>query len=280
MPLCSKVTEIIIRITGTKDSSIPCLGSLAAYGQPSLNRDNYNYVLEAINSHKGQDLKCSTTPKIYLYGSGTSDESTELHPPKRARRDLVEESSKESGLEVPHEYLDPLTTEIMCLPMTLPSGNTIDKSTLEKYTQAEAVWNRGPNDPFTGRFFFRDSQPILNLSLKARIDDFLTLNHDKLSRDDQPGKRTVGGEASSGKSSRLVEAVASNNLLIMERKSSDLECVACSCVHDRNEILYKLPCSHLICRSKWTSFDSLAKGFAWLRCRLPVDGSQIVRFHF
>ncbi|TSY41762.1 RING finger protein 37 [Bagarius yarrelli] len=74
---------------------------------------------------------------------------------------------------IPEEFLDPLTRELMVLPMILPSGIVVDKSTLEKYEKQEASWGRLPNDPFTGVTFTNDSKPLPNPHLKCRIDSLL-----------------------------------------------------------------------------------------------------------
>lgn len=78
-----------------------------------------------------------------------------------------------SSSPVPEEFLDPLTQEVMSLPMLLPSGSSVDHSTLEEFQKREASWGRAPNDPFTGVPFTADSQPCPNPLLKCRIDHFL-----------------------------------------------------------------------------------------------------------
>ncbi|XP_007557631.1 RING finger protein 37 [Poecilia formosa] len=74
---------------------------------------------------------------------------------------------------IPEEFLDPLTQEVMALPMLLPSGMSVDASTLEEYQKREAAWGRPPNDPFTGVPFTSTCQALPNPQLKSRIDHFL-----------------------------------------------------------------------------------------------------------
>ncbi|NP_001005006.1 RING finger protein 37 [Xenopus tropicalis] len=74
---------------------------------------------------------------------------------------------------VPEEFLDPITLDIMTFPMLLPSGKVIDQSTLDKCNQSEATWGRLPSDPFTGVPFNQHSQAVPHPSLKVRIDYFL-----------------------------------------------------------------------------------------------------------
>lgn len=59
------------------------------------------------------------------------------------------------------------------LPMLLPSGMSVDTSTLEEYQKREATWGRPPNDPFTGVPFTSTCRPLPNPQLKSRIDRFL-----------------------------------------------------------------------------------------------------------
>jgi U-box domain-containing protein 5 len=81
-----------------------------------------------------------------------------------------------SSLEIPESFLDPITWELMMQPITLPSGNVIDQTTLEKYGQNEAIWGRPFSDPFTGIPFNKDYKPIMATALKFRIDKFLLMN--------------------------------------------------------------------------------------------------------
>ncbi|KAJ8413965.1 hypothetical protein AAFF_G00065630 [Aldrovandia affinis] len=79
----------------------------------------------------------------------------------------------ETPTTIPEEFLDPLTQEVMSLPVLLPSGAMVDSSTLEEYQRQEATWGRSPNDPFTGVPFSPDSQPLHCPQLKGRIDLFV-----------------------------------------------------------------------------------------------------------
>lgn len=51
---------------------------------------------------------------------------------------------------VPERFLDEITYELMALPMLLPSGHFVDRSTLEKLQHTDSVYGRPPSDPFTG----------------------------------------------------------------------------------------------------------------------------------
>lgn len=84
--------------------------------------------------------------------------------------------SDSSTDSIPDDFLDPITQEVMLLPMLLPSGMSVDNSTLEEHQKREATWGRAPNDPFTGVPFTSMSRPVPNPQLKSRIDHFLLRN--------------------------------------------------------------------------------------------------------
>ncbi|CAF0866503.1 unnamed protein product [Rotaria sordida] len=76
--------------------------------------------------------------------------------------------------EIPSEFLDSLTNELMIIPMLLPSGNLIDRTTLEKCINEDIRWCRLPRDPFTLEAFTEITQPVVAQQLKIRIDHFLS----------------------------------------------------------------------------------------------------------
>ncbi|XP_058245445.1 RING finger protein 37 [Hemibagrus wyckioides] len=96
-----------------------------------------------------------------------------IHSPASTSAKPHRSDSTTSETTIPEEFLDPLTQELMVLPMILPSGMVVDNSTLEEYVKREAVWGRMPNDPFTGVPFTKDSKPLPNPLLKSRIDSLL-----------------------------------------------------------------------------------------------------------
>lgn len=93
-------------------------------------------------------------------------------PPSTSSRSL-ESNPAPTETSIPADFLDPLTQELMVLPMILPSGMVVDSSTLEEYQKQEAIWGRLPNDPFTGVAFTKDSKPLPNPLLKSRIDSLV-----------------------------------------------------------------------------------------------------------
>ena len=87
--------------------------------------------------------------------------------------------SLDADIIIPEEFLDTITYEIMSIPMVLPSGKIVDKTTLEKHNRLEECWGRSPTDPFTFVPFTTSRRPVLNAHLKSQIDRFLLANSDK-----------------------------------------------------------------------------------------------------
>ncbi|XP_028270200.1 RING finger protein 37 isoform X2 [Parambassis ranga] len=109
-------------------------------------------------------------------------------PPTRQTTQSLQAPTSNS---IPEEFLDPLTLEVMTLPMLLPSGVSVDNTTLEEYQKREASWGRHPNDPFTGVPFTSTSQPLPNPQLKSRIDHFL-LQKGMMRKDGMLGRQESG----------------------------------------------------------------------------------------
>ncbi|XP_040012216.1 RING finger protein 37 [Xiphias gladius] len=121
-------------------------------------------------------------------------------PTVRKTKQPLPAATPPSNLSIPEEFLDPITQEIMTMPMLLPSGVSVDNTTLEEYQKREATWGRPPNDPFTGVPFNSTSQPLPNPQLKTRIDHFL-LQRGEVRRDGMLGRQ---GEGGSPQASRLL----------------------------------------------------------------------------
>ncbi|ALC47636.1 CG2218 [Drosophila busckii] len=88
----------------------------------------------------------------------------------------VPELREQSMLQIPEEFLDSITWELMTFPTVLPSGKIVDQSTIDKHSEEEGKWGRMPSDPFTGLEYTSQRKAILNLALKARIEKFLMEN--------------------------------------------------------------------------------------------------------
>ncbi|KAH8381292.1 hypothetical protein KR093_002109 [Drosophila rubida] len=85
----------------------------------------------------------------------------------------IPELREQSTLQIPEEFLDSITWDLMIFPTVLPSGKVVDQSTIDKHSEEEAKWGRLPSDPFTGLEYTSQRKAILNPALKARIEKFL-----------------------------------------------------------------------------------------------------------
>ena len=230
----------------------------------------------------------------------------EIEEPKVFKEIQERPSPEDSLFEMPEEFLDEITYEIMAIPMTLPSGKTVDQTTLEKHYKVEESWGRMPSDPFTGQTFNDKRKPILNASLKSRIDEYLLKNCHRMDIRSIP--RTVSSvlrpsikrsksesiklndpkrlkidpedKTKNKKIGSLDDAVtkALQNAIRYSKVSSCLtipeSCFKCQ----ENENLYKINiCQHFICRN--CSLTSTSSGIKICICGKRFNQSNIEKYH-
>lgn len=165
----SHVAHLKICITHLTGGGVPCIKRLEVWGQPAKTcpQEVIDSILLVASESLPQDL-APQAPALPMESDCDPGGQLEGQEAPSSLQELAE------GIQdVPEEFLDPITLEIMPCPMLLPSGKVIDQSTLEKCNRSEAVWGRVPSDPFTGVAFTAHSQPLPHPSLKARIDHFL-----------------------------------------------------------------------------------------------------------
>ena len=136
------VISINIQIMRTLNSTCPCLKSLKIYG--SLVNTDKNKAVEENEVTKRESSNKTITIK---------------------------------NISIPVVFLDELTHELMQLPIRLPSGHTIDNSSLEKYLNEQKLVNENNYysgvDPFTQIQFSNSYKPCIDDKLKGQIDKFL-----------------------------------------------------------------------------------------------------------
>jgi len=88
--------------------------------------------------------------------------------------DKVSERLLPDDQNIPKEFLDEITSEVMAMPMVLPSGKVVDRSTIDKCNQSQAVYGGLSRDPFSGTVYSSTSKPVFNASLKSRIDEYVS----------------------------------------------------------------------------------------------------------
>lgn len=199
LSLCH-VAHLRICITHVTGGGVPGIRRLEVWGQPAktCSQEVVARILLVASQSAPQDL-VPRTPASPMESDYEPAGQAEGQQAPFGLRELAEVVR-----DVPEEFLDPITLEIMPCPMLLPSGKVIDQSTLEKCNRSEAAWGRVPSDPFTGLAFTSHSQPLPHPVLKARIDHFL-LQHSV------PGCHLLGR-------AQAVSAVTPSSIALPSRK--------------------------------------------------------------
>lgn len=195
-PSVRTCSNLILKITW---ATIPVLNSLEIWG--TIARNNPQNLINFVSS-----LAFQKPGSAKAIGENENKQSVDSNSISRT---LVTANSQE---DIPQEFIDPITYSLMTVPMLLPSGNSVDRTTLEKYTTEEAKYGRLASDPFTGIVFHGSKQPIPNTSLKSRIDEFLLHNSSKINL-------SIGGTTGM-KNSTITEMNNLSHLKQTKRKDS------------------------------------------------------------
>ncbi|KAK7083568.1 hypothetical protein SK128_001460, partial [Halocaridina rubra] len=162
------VKSLIVRISRTFGTSCPVLNAVEIWGQPGISTKPAmrKAVLEKWLGRTREEPSLPILPRIY-----------NSEPVEEKQRIVNAEASEcKNSFEIPEDFLDPLTCEVMTIPLLLPSGQSIDAQVLERFIANEAQWGRPASDPFTGVPFKPGQKPSPNIALKCRIDRFLAMN--------------------------------------------------------------------------------------------------------
>nr|XP_040051404.1 RING finger protein 37 isoform X2 [Gasterosteus aculeatus aculeatus] len=178
------VTQLRVTLPFGGSASALGLKALAVWGQPA--RCCPAEEVDRIQRDHAASERRVPRP-VFFTPSGSRDKPTP-------------QAATSQSLSIPEDFLDQITQEVMLLPMLLPSGVSVDSTTLEEHQKSEATWGRAPNDPFTGVPFTSTSQPLPNPQLKSRIDRFM-LQKGTMRRDGAVGRQ---GEGENPQASRLV----------------------------------------------------------------------------
>ena len=158
----TRVSHLTVRVNRVVPGCVAAIKWVEIWGQPAL----------------------STTPEVInrildIHKELTNRDHVERnHETTSLKNKTIVQSTQapvidETKVNIPSEFLDAITYEIMMIPMLLPSGYTVDQVTIEKHNKEQAIWGRVPNDPFTGKSFTYNAKPVSNAALKVRIDQFL-----------------------------------------------------------------------------------------------------------
>lgn len=202
--------------------------------------------------------------------------------------------------EIPVEFLDEITHEIMTMPILLPSGHIVDQTSLDKYFDEQRLLNSNfkPNDPFT-RIEFNNItyKPIINDKLKARINHYLLNNKPNLSLTSSNVQKSCLSYNESKSSKRKfetneeifkelvkpkiielnmnnekIEQNATTSITNCLNKRVKIEVIECCCCLNRNNLnLYEIStCKHVYCRDCIFKLNNLC-----LICKNKFLNSQV-----
>ena len=166
----ARVTAVTIRILRTEANTVPCLANIKLFGASSGLSEFKSVEMEIIQ--KSQNLENNSSSSQTSFFGGSSSEETRLDIPWGTSTFSSDVRISQDDPDVPEEFLDPITQTLMLIPMTLPSGHNVDRSTIDRCGEMFASWGGQPRDPFTGRLFSESHRPVFNAALKERIDKF------------------------------------------------------------------------------------------------------------
>jgi hypothetical protein len=237
------VSALNITILRTLNSSTPCLKSIRIFGPWSTNSSS--------SSSSSQEK------------AGALDVSVSVS---------VQESSNRN-VEIPSEFIDEITHEMIRNPIRLPSNKFIDATTLQRLDNKQI-------DPFTRVAFTRTYAPIIDELLKSQIDKFLF--------DNSGANLTFKQLAPRRRRIRKPERVDDDDMIICPKvsKSSRLldlgaaaavvpiltKCECCLNFKSEANDLYELTlCKHVYCRHCVKSMDGRC-----VVCKATFTNCQIV----
>lgn len=181
---------------------------------------------------------------------------------KIEEKDKITENQSKQEIQIPEEFLDSITYEIMVIPMILPSGKMVDQSTINRMNGM---------DPFTGLLFKNDRKPILNPSIKLQIDSFLFKNCNNNEIKKVP--RTIGKRV---RESNVLEEnkrlKSGSSGIYTQRNLSENKNECFKCKDDTN--LYRIEfCSHLVCKNCIQIETNLCS------CGQTFNTKNVIKFH-
>lgn len=171
IPQLPKVAKLKITVARTWNSSVPCLGRVECYvpvdAAKAAGFKEEPQRAELANIFCGGNLFGSNGSAVDVGGGGGGGGSSAvpmLRPAPVAAAECKKKGQREED-EEDQRFLDPITNGIMLSPMVLPSGHTIDYSTLQR------ILNDKDNgrDPFSG-IKLHESDCIPNVPLKGALD--------------------------------------------------------------------------------------------------------------
>ena len=191
------VSHLIVRILRTEGSTVAAVKRLEVWSTPS-HRNGTTLNQKAQSLLRQYKDKCFAET-LHRRSNGDSATKKSLINAKNEKQpEECNTNSQEMNhshdanlFKIPEDFIDPITYDMMILPVLLPSGHTVDATTLEKCIKQDERNGRMPLDPFTGIPLKDESKAIPNTALKLRLDNFLLQNKTCVKQNDTM-KKTIG----------------------------------------------------------------------------------------
>jgi hypothetical protein len=205
LPFIDSVMVLKISIIRTISCTAPCIKSLKIFGIPS----------EPVEQKPDQTIN-ELTPK-----------------------------NKSKSMKIPSEFFDELTHNLMILPIKLPSGHWIDKTSYDSYlAEQRSIGDLVDKDPFTKKPFDSINKPIIDEILKAKIDKFLLDNSIDTPKIEITKPIKLKRAIENNSVSTLNEPLAKIAKVSHEQKNT---CMCC--LNENHTNYYEIElCKHLFCR--------------------------------
>ena len=228
---------IEIKITKTLNSSSPCLKSIELFGFLAKADSSINLEL-SLNKASAEIIK--------------------------------------TEVEIPSEFIDEITHEMMRMPIRLPSNKTIDKKTLDTYLEERRRNNDVEKDPFTCIAFSKSYKPVIDEILKSKIDQFLFQNQSSiLVNKTSPVKTASESNKRKSVSNYSLEApkrAKFEHNTSATNSNSAQKCNCCLNPKSNSKHLYKLSvCEHVYCRHCLKSMNKTCN-----ICNTAFENNQII----
>ncbi|XP_077498321.1 RING finger protein 37 [Amblyomma americanum] len=220
---CKHVYRLKLKLVRAVGSIALGMGFLEVWGQPMLSSCSLAFQNELIrkslasashgpNSNREDNVQPESTARERTSAIDQRHlhqaPSTSTSVPEKMKTGQVgsgqEEADVSAELQIPADFQDALTYELMTQPVLLPSGQVVDQSALDKHVDREQKWGRPVTDPFTGVTLTGVNCPKSLPELKSRIDHFVLHNLDKLGNIPRTLGRNAISSASSCQPSGLV----------------------------------------------------------------------------
>ncbi|GFS27110.1 RING finger protein 37-like [Elysia marginata] len=240
--LLAAASHVSIRLVYTRHGSSVAVSNIDIWGLPAI---SVPVSLKSNIAAKFTDFIKRSQAVSVITDSSDCGRKQAVDFSKSSNGEKIEEE----GLTIPEEFFDPLTCEVMSIPMLLPCGKNVDLSTLNRFFDSEANYGRAPRDPFTGVVFSENSKPISNIALKSRIDHFLFKHkNDKVTSSvartlssGNSGTGVLGKRDADGK--RLVGKISSLVSTSIDGKKTPASMMATHCTPDSSKYFLLDPVS-------------------------------------